>query len=474
MSRLRYLALLVPLLAAAPAVAAPPPAPAAAQADPFKAAYEALPPADRRAVQAALGWTGDFNGAVAGTYGPRTREALAAYAGRTGLSAPALLAPAGRAKLLAAADAARRGVGFATLPDARAGFALGVPAKLLPVRSPLPNGTRYAAPDGGATLDVVGRAAGPDALADVFARLTRDAPGRTVTYKLARPDFVVVTGEAADHKFYDRYAVGAGPSGGQVLRGFAFTYPAASAEMDRVALAVAATFDPFAAATPDATGPPRCRGRWRPPAAAPSAPPLPGQASAPSTALLSGQALLVAPDLALTRMTRERCPEPLLGGAPATWSRQDAASGLALLTVPGHRDVPLVALSSDAASGARYALFQPGDGPVLAMAGGTTDGPERVRLPLQGADAGVLVLDAAGRLAGLTEARRGRRVAVGGVLAATAYDVAGPATVAGFLAAAAVPVARDPGPALAPAAAASRWRPLVLALRCRATTAAAP
>ena len=108
------------------------------------------------------------------------------------------------------------------------------------------------------------------------------------------------------------------------------------------------------------------------------------------------------------------------------------------------------------------------------MAGGTTDGPERVRLPLQGADAGVLVLDAAGRLAGLTEAVRGRRVAVGGVLAATAYDVAGPATVAGFLAAAAVPVARDPGPALAPAAAASRWRPLVLALRCRATTAAAP
>ena len=474
MSRLRYFAILVPLLAAPPALAAPP-SPAAAQADPFKAAYEALAPADRRAVQAALGWTGDFNGAVAGNYGPRTRDALSAYAGRTGLSAPALLAPAGRAKLLAAADAARRGVGFATLPDARAGFALGVPAKLLPVRSPLANGTRYAAPDGNATLDIVGRAAGPDALADVFARLTRDAPGRTVTYKLARPDFVVVTGEAADHKFYDRYAVGAGPSGGQVLRGFAFTYPAASAEMDRVALAVAATFDPFAVATPETTpAPAPVPGPMAAPGTAPSTPPPSGQASVPPTAVLSGQALLVAPDLALTRMTRERCPEPLLGGAPATWSRQDAASGLALLTVPGHRDVPSVALSSDAASGARYALFQPGDGPLLAMAGGTTDGPERVRLPLQGADAGVLVLDAAGRFAGLTEARRGRRVVVGGVLAATAYDVTAPATVAGFLAAAAVPVARDPGPTLSPAAAASRWRPLVMALRCRITTAAAP
>ena len=467
MSRLRCLALLVPLLAAGPAVAAPPPAPAAAQPDPFKAGYEALGPAERRALQAALGWTGDFNGAVAGNYGPRTRDALSAYAGRNGLSAPALLAPAGRAKLLAAADAARRGVGFAVMPDARAGFALGVPAKLLPVRTPLPNGTRYAARDGAATLDVVGRDAGPDALADVFARLTREAPGRSVTYKLARPDFVVVAGEAADHKFYHRYAVGAGPSGGPVLRGFAFTYPAGSAEMDRVALAVAATFDPFAATAPEAAPVPV-------PAPVPPSSPSPGQASAPSPALLVGQALLVAPDLALTRVARERCPEPQLGGVPAAWSRQDAASGLALLTVPGHRDVPAVAVSPDPAPGARFALFQPGDGPALAVAGGMTDGPDRVRLPLQAADAGVLVLDGSGRLAGLTEARRGRRVAVGGVLAAIAYDVAGPAQATGFLAAAAVPVAREPGPAMSPAAAALHWRPLVLPLRCQVTRAAAP
>ena len=467
MSRLRYLALLVPLLAVAPAFAAPPPAPASTQPDPFKSAYEALPQADRRDVQAALGWTGDFNGAVAGTYGPRTREALAAYAGRSGLSASAVLAPAGRAKLLAAADAARRTVGFATLPDPRAGFALGVPAKLLPVRTPLPNGTRYATPDGGATLDVVGRVAGPDALADIFARLTREAPGRTVTYKLVRPDFIVVTGEAADHKFYDRYAVGVGPSGGQMLRGFAFTYPSASAEMDRVALAVAATFDPFGAAMPQATVTP-APGAVISPGAAPS--PIP--TTAPSPATLIGQALLVAPGLVLTRVARDRCPEPQVGDVPAAWSRQDAASGLALLTVPGHRDAQAIAMASDAAPGVRYALFQPGEGSALAVAGGITDSPDRVRLPLQGADAGVLILDGSGRLAGLTEARRGKRVAVAGVLAQTAYDLASPAQIRGFLEGAAVTLARDPVPALSAAVAASHWRSLVVPLRCRVATAA--
>jgi hypothetical protein len=76
-----------------PARAAPRPAPAAgAPADPaFEAAkvtFEALPEADRKAVQDALVWTGDFNAVVSGAFGRRTFEALNAYGARTGGADP--------------------------------------------------------------------------------------------------------------------------------------------------------------------------------------------------------------------------------------------------------------------------------------------------------------------------------------------------------------------------------------------------
>ncbi len=195
------------LVLACPATAAPPPEPPApAAVDPLKIGFEALPDAQRRALQDALVWTGDFNGAVAGSYGPRTRDALLAHAKRIGLPPEAALSAAARAKLLATAAAARGAVGFATLRDSRAGLAIGLPLTLLPVRTQLPDGTRYAAPDASAVVDTTGRVASPGGLDDMLARLTRDAPGRRITYKLAKPDFIVVSGEVGDRKFYSRYA----------------------------------------------------------------------------------------------------------------------------------------------------------------------------------------------------------------------------------------------------------------------------
>lgn len=84
----------------APARVAPRPAPApGALADPafeaMRAGFEALPEADRKAVQDALVWTGDFNAVVSGAFGRRTFEALNAYAARTGGADPSIRA-AGR------------------------------------------------------------------------------------------------------------------------------------------------------------------------------------------------------------------------------------------------------------------------------------------------------------------------------------------------------------------------------------------
>src|SRR4051812_8941696 len=47
-----------------------------------KAAFEALPETDRRAMQDALIWTGDYKSNVDGNFGRGTRDAIVAYARR--------------------------------------------------------------------------------------------------------------------------------------------------------------------------------------------------------------------------------------------------------------------------------------------------------------------------------------------------------------------------------------------------------
>ena len=101
-------ALLALLLATGPAAAENQPRPsraapaAAAPADPAfegaKAAFEALPEPERKAIQDALVWTGGFNAVVSGAFGRRTFEALNAYRARTQSADP--LDPRGRAALL--------------------------------------------------------------------------------------------------------------------------------------------------------------------------------------------------------------------------------------------------------------------------------------------------------------------------------------------------------------------------------------
>ncbi len=72
---------------APPSPAAPKPADPAFEA--ARAAFEPLPEAERKALQDALVWTGDFNGVTSGSFGRRTFEAIQAFAARTRLADPA-------------------------------------------------------------------------------------------------------------------------------------------------------------------------------------------------------------------------------------------------------------------------------------------------------------------------------------------------------------------------------------------------
>jgi Putative peptidoglycan binding domain len=130
-------------VAAQPAPSPPSQVPAADPAfEAAKAAFEGLPEVERKAVQDALVWTGDYNSVVTGTFGRRTFEALTAYQRRAKLNPTGVLDGKARADLQAAAQRAREAVKFAVVTDPKTGARIGVPERLLPKRDLNPNGGR--------------------------------------------------------------------------------------------------------------------------------------------------------------------------------------------------------------------------------------------------------------------------------------------------------------------------------------------
>ena len=139
--------------------------------------------------------------------------------------------------MLAAAQKARDAVGFKIVIDPKTGAKAGAPTKLIGGRN-------------GAKLDFSSSA---DAdLGALYARLSAATPGRKIAYKAIKPDaFFVVSGQDGAANFYTRFDKNAAAS--PPIRGFTFAYPAAqAAQLDRIALAVANSFEAF----PEAAEPP--------------------------------------------------------------------------------------------------------------------------------------------------------------------------------------------------------------------------
>uniref|UniRef100_UPI001404909E serine protease n=1 Tax=Methylobacterium segetis TaxID=2488750 RepID=UPI001404909E len=350
---------------AAPAPAAPDPAFEAA-----RAAFEALPETERKGLQDALVWTGDYNSVVTGTFGRRTFEALASFRTRAGAGAEDPLAPRLRTAILAGGEAARRSARFTVRPDPASGAVMGVPERLLAKRTAIPGGSRWQSADGRVTLESRSFGTGEASLDALFERATNPGADRKVTYKLKRPDFIVVTGETGAGRSYIRYA--AGEAG---IRGFTIGYDKALAgEVDRLVIAIANAFVPFPeAASPTAqavaaapAAPPPSQAREAPPAA----PAAPVATTSLATTSLAATGLAVAPGRVLTASAPlEGCVAPRIGGAPARILRSDPARGLALLeagALPG----PVLPPARPDPAGPDDAL-----GVIGAGAGGTTLAP---------------------------------------------------------------------------------------------------
>ncbi|MER2268064.1 S1 family peptidase [Methylobacterium oxalidis] len=459
-------ALAGPAAAQAPPVRPKPPAPAPAAPDPAveaaRTAFEALPEAERKGLQDALVWTGDYNSVITGTFGRRTYEALASFRTRAGAAGDDLLAPRLRAAILAEGEAARKAARFGVRPDPASGAVLGVPERLLPKRTPLPGGTRWQSADGRVTLESRSFPPGETSLDALFERATGPGPERKVTYKLKRPDFIVVTGETGTGKSYIRYV--AGEAG---IRGFTIGYDKAlSVEVDRLVIAVANAFVPFPAAAPQAPAQPSAQPSAQAapqgtpttaaapttaaprtaaaPMPAPAQPARPGPVAPVEAAAPAATGLIVAPGRVLTAAAAlEGCANPRLGAAAARIARSDPARGLALLeagALPG----PNLPPARPQPAGPEDALAVIGAG-----AGGTTLAPGTgsasggVVAPLQPGAAGAPVLDRAGRLAGLVARFPAAPRMVAGVAPPTSYPLVAGSVAMDFLAEAGI----RPGPA---------------------------
>ena len=295
--------------------AAPSPAADASMAA-QKAAFLALSEDTRKAAQDALVWLSFYNGAVDGEFGKRTRDSILAFQASIKAPADGALSAVELQALLAAAQNARQAVGFQLIDDARTGARIGAPAKLLNGRGNAGANAHAKVFESSARLDFASSA---DAdLSALYARLTAETATRKVAYKAMKPDaFFVVSGQDGAAKFYSRFEKN--ESANPPIRGFTFSYPASQgAQLDRVAIAVANSFDAFPARAAEA-------GKTPPADASDSS------AKPPPGPLLTATALVVSPGEALTALKADDCPSASVGGKSVRFERTDAATGLAII-----------------------------------------------------------------------------------------------------------------------------------------------
>ncbi len=425
--------------ARAQAPAAPDPVAVAAQG-----AFEALPEAERKAIQNDLIWAGHFSGAVSGSFGPLTLRGINALKATTRGKPDGVLNAGERRALAEAAAKAREAAGFRLIADERTGVRIGVPTKLLPKRDATPSGgSRWQSEDGKVTLDLSAGPAG-DGLDALFERATSAAvPGRKITYKLLRPDFFVITGETATGKFYRRLAVG--PAG---LRGFSIGYDKAmAATVDRYVIGIASSFEPF----PSGPLPATAGGAIANVGAAAGGVRAPVVPAVVRPTERHGVGLAVSDRLVLTAaIAIDGCKTLKVSGAAARLKQRDdgglallerespvagAAPGLSAEALTERADVVLVAYSDD--GGKRVAMALPGQSLRIGASAA-------VFAPLQPGQAGAPVFDRQGRLAGLVTANPSDKMLIAGVAPQRAYAVADSAALQAFAARAGLSLASAP------------------------------
>lgn len=415
-----------PLRAQAPASA---PAP-----DPLREAFDALPEAERRAVQDALVWSGDYKGSIDGVLGRGGVAALSAFAKRAKTTPEALLADARRKILLAETQKLKTQMRFTLVQEARSGASIALPAAVFTRKADTPNGARWSNAAGSASVETFREA--DVELPALFERLRAAAPGRKVAYSILRPEFLVVTGEDQRGMFYIRAARG-DVNGRPMTRGYTLVYARTLQEsFDVFSIAISNGFQPFPAVAASA----QASASAGSPAGAVPTPPAPRR-------VIEATAIALSPTRALTALARD-CPELQAGGAPGKVIRRDESTGLALIETQGLRAVFARPAARAPGEGDVFVLFsaQAGARASVSLAPGrmmtpvAATGAWRVSAAVQDGVGGAIVFDRSGSWMGVLAQppQEPRRIA--GVIPQAAWRMASADAALAFLAASGVKV----------------------------------
>jgi hypothetical protein len=470
--------------------AAPSPSPSVdARAEAQKSAFLAMPEADRKAVQDALGWLGLYNGAVDGAFGKRTRDSILAYQTNVKATADGAISESQLTALKAAAEKARSAVGFELIDERRSGVRLGAPLKILDKIAMIGGAATLEKAGGSVTLAFEYRTGEEADLAALYAKLTADEKGRKISYKAMKADeFFVVAGELAARKFYTRFAKApANWPDAASLRGFTFAYSSdQAADFDKLALAIANSFEPFSSspASLDTTAARAASNlTWRDiEKVAPSNPTAqPGPSSAPANAGVEtppsapewiATGLIVAPGQALTAIGAAACANPTVDGKAAESLRAESSTGLALLGGDfgaGAEPPRFGAGSADLVVLSLQPGATPGKATLEASAATPTpagEGRQAVVAALTKAASGAPVFDRKGALEALVAPIKAEPARVGGVALAEPHAVIALDAIERFLGQGAADTSAQ-GPDLGAGELAREKRASVVSIVCR-------
>ncbi|MCO5131955.1 MAG: serine protease [Xanthobacteraceae bacterium] len=381
-------AILILAATAPPALAQPAPASHAPTAQTALDTVKALSQGERQAIQSNLAWVGKYNGLINGEASERLVGAIKAFqTGRNG-KPTGVLNPQEREQLAAGARKLQAAAGWKLIGDPATGMRIGLPSKLVPQQTHEANGTTWRSASGAIEIALTRRKDADINIIRVMGQ-ERAAPGRKVTYALARPDFFVLSGTDGARNFYLR-----GHFRGDEARLLTIRYDAASkAVMEPVVIAMSSAFDPFPTGAQALGPPPRKAVEYE------------------SGVVVSGKGFIVT-----DRLPIEGCRSIVIAGhGNADKVAEDKTRNLALLRIYGARDLAALALGAGAA---KPDVTLTGIADPRAQGGGAAVTGVRARLmpaaaggqpvltPAPGPGfSGAAALDADGRFAGIAQLR---------------------------------------------------------------------
>ena len=339
--------------------------------------YNAIPLAERVAIQSDLIWTGDYNGVLSGEFGERSVAAVKAFQKRKGGKATGVLNQQERADLAAAAKPKQERVGWRIVDDLSTGARVGIPAKLMPNTNVSGGISRWSSQRSETSAETF-RITGVAALAPLFERMKKEPADRRTEYSVLKDDFFVISGQQNLKRFYVRAQLR-----GNEVRGLTVLYDQAMMGiMEPVVVAMSSAYAAF-------------------PTGRPSVPP-------PRRLVEYASGVAVAPGtIATSREALEGCFVVTVAGiGGADRLAEDKERGLVLLRVFG-ADLKPLALAGEAAKNADVTLIgvldpqaQGGGSAVSSAKARVSDALALDPVPALGFD-GAAALDAQGKLAGI-------------------------------------------------------------------------